>query len=116
MKKTLCIAVLSLATMNVNAAPTQACLERVQSAVKNAVGLFPKVDQQSIQVASLRTVPTSLQGMEGEAAEPGYRVYTTTTFKEKKTGQTVHWLSESGVVEADAPVCSVLYSKLDVVN
>lgn len=116
MKKTLCVAILSLATMNVHAAPTQACLERVQNAVKNAVGLFPKVDQQSIRVASLRAVPTSLQGVEGESAEPGYRVYTTTTFKEKKTGQTVHWLSESGVVEADAPVCSVLYSNLDVVN
>lgn len=117
MKKIILTAIACLSfTTTAFAAPNDACINRVQNAVKEAVALFPAVNNQTISVEYLRAKPSSLSAMEGEAATPGYKVYTSVSFKYKKKNSSEHWLSESGVVFDGDDVCSVLYSNLDIAN
>lgn len=116
MKKIILIAIASMSVMTAHAAPNQNCIDNVQSAVKKAVSLFSAIDQKTINVHYLRSKPAALSVMEEEPASPGYKVYTTVSFKYKKKPVTETWLSESGVVFDGDAICSVLYSNLDIAN
>lgn len=113
MKKITLMAIALLFTATTaQAAPNSACIDRVNTEVKNAVTLFPGVNPKTVHVTFMRAKPSSLSAMEGEAQTPGYKVYSAVSFTQKK--ETVRWLNESGVVFDGDDTCSVLYTNLDV--